>query len=121
MLACAGAAFVFGACGGTGRDDAPLAARDCSRAQGDTARAMCLAVNAVERMDSIRAEAYAVERYGDTICVHTWPDPDLHSDMVDGEGAVAIVHGLVVRTVMGDSVPCPHRPTEFAPESLRIH
>jgi hypothetical protein len=102
---------VLAACGGgdrAARADAPPASRDCTRAQGDSASAVCLALNAVERIDTFRAELSGIERRGDTICVYTGPDRERYPAMLDGEGAVAILHGRVVATLTGDSVPCPH-------------
>jgi|GEM_PF-4731145 len=108
LIACT---TVFAACGGGDRPpraDAPPASRDCGRAQGDSARAVCLALNEVERTDTMRVEAYGIERYGDTICVRMGPDRDRYPAMLDGESAVSVLHGRVVGTLTGDSVPCPH-------------
>lgn len=104
------------ACAGGDRKDAPgaeaaapaaaagpLASRDCSRAQGDSAQAVCLALNEVERIDSSRA---AVTRYlvrGDTTCVETGPD---NTSTLDGGGAVQLVGGRVVWAEVSDSTGC---------------
>jgi len=93
------------------RADAPLAARDCSRAAGDSAQAVCLALNEIERIGSARA---AVTRYlvlGDTTCVETGPD---NRYTLDGGGAVQLVGGRVVWAEVSDSTGCaggrPRRP-----------
>lgn len=91
-----------------------LAARDCSRAEGDSAQAVCLAGNEIERITSMYAEAYGIERHGDTICVRTWPDRKRQPAMLDGEGAVEVVRGKVIASLTGDSVPCPR-------DAARVH
>ena len=90
------------------KDETPIAGRDCQRAEGDSAQAVCKALNEVERNDRARAQAYAIERYGDTICVRIGPGDDRRPAVLDGESAVAVLHGRVVATIRGDSVPCPH-------------
>lgn len=84
-----------------------LAARDCSRAEGDSAQAVCLAENEMERLTSEYAKAYAIERRGDTICVHTGPDREYAPSMVDGGGTVEVVRGWVTASLASDSTPCP--------------
>jgi hypothetical protein len=104
-------AALLAGCSRSGGDAAPssgaLASRDCTRTQGDSARAVCLAENEIERIGNVPAEAYAVERRGDTLCVHTWPDHKRYPVTLDGEGAVEVVAGKVIATLTGDSVPCP--------------
>lgn len=126
-LACAAA------CGGQARENAPaaalerpatadarggagsaLAGRDCGRAGGDSALAVCLAENEIERVTSEYAEAHGIERHGDTICVRTWPDRKRAPAMVDGEGAVEVAGGKVIASLTGDSVPCPQ-------DAARVH
>lgn len=91
----------------TSRMGAGLATRDCSRARGDSAQAVCLGLNEIERITSMYAEAHGIERRGDTICVHTGPDRQHHPMMLDGGGAVEVVRGKVIASLTGDSVPCP--------------
>lgn len=91
-----------------------FADRDCGRATGDSAQAVCLAENEIERITSMYAEAYGIERHGDTICVRTWPEGCRHPDMLDGEGAVEVVQGRVIASLTGDSVPCPR-------DAARVH
>jgi hypothetical protein len=111
---------VLAACGGDDqapRAEAPLASRDCGAAGGDSARAVCLALNEVERIDTYRVAAYGIERYGDTICVRMGPDRERYPAMLDGESAVAVLHGTVVATIRSDSVPCPHGPANAGPSA----
>lgn len=107
------AAVLLGACGsgarneaaaGDVRDDAPIAGRDCRRrAGGDSAQAVCTALNEVEHIGGFRARVYHFVRYGDTICVATGPaDPNT----LDGSGAVEIVGGRVAHAVVTDSTGC---------------
>jgi hypothetical protein len=104
-------AVAVAACGGgdrAARAVPPRASRDCGRARGDSARAVCLALNEVERIDTFRAEAFRLERYGDTICVQLARDSKRYPRMLDGGTAMAVLRGRVVATMTGDSVPCPH-------------
>jgi hypothetical protein len=99
-------AALLAACGGKQEKaaDVPLAGRDCQRAQGDSAQAVCIAVNEVERRDvGLKSKVFQYQRRGDTICVETGPaDPTT----LDGSGAVEIVRGRVSSVVQGDSVGC---------------
>ncbi|HKP74131.1 MAG TPA: hypothetical protein VJT67_01250 [Longimicrobiaceae bacterium] len=95
----------------TASNPGPVASRDCSGAQGDSAHLVCLALNEVERIDSSRA---VVTRYlvvGDTTCVETGPD---NPSTIDGGGAVQLVGGRVVWAEVSDSTGCaggrPRRP-----------
>jgi hypothetical protein len=106
------ATVLLGACGGGQRDDgetasvkedAPLAGRNCGRAEGDSAQAVCTALNEAERIGGFRSRIGHFVRYGDTICVATGPaDPR----MVDGSGAIEIVGGRVVHAEVTDSTGC---------------
>ena len=92
LIACTA---MLSACGGgdqAPRAETPLASRDCGAAGGDSARAVCLALNEVERIDRFRVAAYGIERYGDTICVRMGPDRERYPAMLDGESAVAVLH-----------------------------
>jgi hypothetical protein len=99
-------AALLAACGGKQEKaaDVPLAGRDCRVAQGDSARAVCIAVNEVERRDgSFKSRMAAYQQRGDTICVETGPQD---SGILDGGGAVEVVQGRVSSVVLGDSVGC---------------
>ena len=99
------AVTLLAACGGNREEaaDVPLAGRDCRVAQGDSAQAVCSAVNEVERRDHLKSRVSAYQQRGDTICVETGPaDPGT----LDGGGAVEIVQGRVSSVVLGDSVGC---------------
>jgi len=99
-------AALLAACGGKREKaaDVPLDGRDCRLAQGDSARAVCIAVNEVERRDrGYKSRMSAYQQRGDTICVETGP---AEPTMLDGGGAVEIVQGRVSSVVLGDSVGC---------------
>jgi hypothetical protein len=98
-------AALLSACGGNREKaaDVPLAGRDCRVAQGDSAQAVCSAMNEVERRDHFKSRVSAYQQRGDTICVEAGPaDPGT----LDGGGAVEIVQGRVSSVVLGDSVGC---------------
>lgn len=99
------AAALLAACGGREEKaaDVPLAGRDCRRASGDSAQAVCIALNTVERVGSLRARVHEFVRHGDTLCVHTFPD---RADGVDEEGRVEVVRGQVVSAEVTDSTGC---------------
>ena len=116
--ALAAAAVLLAACGGGGgdadsvktdsvkTDDTPLAGRDCRQAAGDSAQAVCKALNEVERRGG-PARVFGFVRHGDTICVHTGPAPRGNGPVgTDGEGAVEVVGGRVVSSVLSDSTGC---------------
>jgi hypothetical protein len=111
-VALAASAVLLVACGGGRRDegdaasvkeDAPLAGRDCRRAEGDSAQAACTALNEIERRSGYRSIVSAFQRRGDTICVETLPQVQ---NMVDGGGAVEIVRGRLATAVLVDSGGC---------------
>jgi len=106
------AAALLAACGrgsdGAGgadgvKDDAPLAGRDCRRAEGDSAQAVCRALNEVERKSGVRARVSAYQRRGDTTCVETGPTVQAGTD---GGGVVEIVRGNVATAMLVDSGGC---------------
>src|SRR5687767_11148518 len=103
VLACVGAAAVLAACSRGGRDDALLVARECWREQGDSAVAVCAALNTHERVKHTRAKVDYFVRRGDTLCVITSPADGI--PRIDGQTAVEIVDGSLGRIVT-DSVSC---------------
>lgn len=104
-LAATLAAALLAACNsGGGKEAAPSDVRDCRLAQGDSAHAVCIAVNEVDRRDrSFKSKMSGYQRRGDTICIETGP---AEPTMLDGGGAVEIVRGRVSSVVLGDSVGC---------------
>jgi hypothetical protein len=83
-----------------------IASRDCRRREGDSAQAVCKALNEVER-GGIPAKVFALVRHGDTICVHTGPDYRGDGPVgVDGEAVVEVVGNRVVSTAFSDSIGC---------------
>ncbi|MFL5539619.1 MAG: hypothetical protein ACJ8J0_11540 [Longimicrobiaceae bacterium] len=98
-------AALLAACGGKQEKaaDVPPGGSDCRVAQGDSAQAVCIAVNEVERRDHFRSRMSAYQQRGDTTCVETGP---ADSRTLDGGGAVEVVQGRVSSVVLGDSVGC---------------
>lgn len=108
------AASALSACGSGGGDRAAetekapgsvnlvqAPAADCSAADGDSARAVCLAMRP-EFPDAAARRVFEVVRRGDTICVHTGPG-ELRTD---DEARVLVVRGAVVETTRSDSTGC---------------
>ena len=88
------------------KDETPIAGRDCRQAVGDSAQAVCKALNDVERR-GVPAQVLGFVRHGDTICVHTGTDYRGNGPMgTDGEGIVEVVGGRVVSSAMSDSTGC---------------
>ena len=109
-LAVVAAATLLTACGGSQEKapDLPLAGRDCRRAQGDSAQAVCVALNEVERRDGTPAKPLHVMRRRQGWCVHTIPDADrMAVAVLDGEGVVEVSQGRVLSAFGGDSIGCP--------------
>jgi len=99
-----------GACGG----DAPArtsAARTadgaCAQPAGDSARAVCAALDTVAKMSGQPARVLRLSRQGEHTCVLTVPsDPAV----TDGMGAVVVgPRGRIVSAVVTDSAGCPPR------------
>lgn len=82
---------------------------DCSAAEGDSARAVCLATR-LEFPDPAPRTVFEVARRGDTICVTTGPgqQPD-GTVMVDGMARIKVLKGAVVERVESDSIGCGER------------
>jgi hypothetical protein len=105
------AAALLAACGGSepparrAPAETPLASRDCQRETGDTAQALCIALNTVERAAGFRSTPASVTRHGDTLCVHTKAASG--PAVIGGEGAVEVLHGQVIDTEVSDSSTCP--------------
>jgi hypothetical protein len=106
------ATLLLGACGGGARnesadaavrDDTPITGRDCRRAEGDSAQAVCTALNEIERMSNRKAQVSAYQRRGDTTCVETSPKVQ---EGTDGGGVVEIVRGRLATAEMVDSGGC---------------
>jgi len=76
---------------------------DCAQETNDDARAACLAVDTVRRLEpSNGAQVVETARRGDTICVHTVPQ----RVAADGETLVLVLAGRVVKVEQSDSVGC---------------
>lgn len=77
---------------------------DCGTIAGDSLRAACVAVKAVEKESGMAAQMMKVERTGAGWCVITGPQ----AVMADGEGAVEVDRaGRVVDVLLTDSAGCP--------------
>jgi hypothetical protein len=105
------AALLAAACGGSEPParqtpaETPLASRNCLVETADTAQAICIALNTVERVGGFRSTPEAVSRRGDTLCVHTMAASG--PAVLDGEGAVEVLHGRVINAEVTDSTGCP--------------
>jgi hypothetical protein len=98
--------MALAACGaGRAEEAAPADSRDCRLARGDSAQAVCIAVNEVERHLRLKSRVVGYQRRGDTICVETGPDDPR---TLDGGGAAEIVRGSLSSVVVGDSMGCPN-------------
>ncbi|HET7462246.1 MAG TPA: hypothetical protein VFJ82_13400 [Longimicrobium sp.] len=84
---------------------APAPPTDCSSVAGDTARAVCLATQ-LDGPGAPLRHVFDVVRRGETICVHTGPDPARGTVSTDGEARVSVVRGVVVANVESDSIGC---------------
>jgi hypothetical protein len=76
---------------------------DCAQETNADARAACLAVDTVRRLEPANgAQVVETAQRGDTICVHTVPQ----RVAADGEILVLVLAGRVVKVERSDSIGC---------------